>query len=78
MADTVDWTREQLAEILELSLSEIRDDSHLRDELDTDSVDLVEVANRVERTFGITIEDDALYDVNTVAEFAAVIDALRP
>ncbi|MEZ5142157.1 MAG: acyl carrier protein [Acidimicrobiales bacterium] len=56
-----------------LDPAEITEDKDFAD-LDADSIDLIEVVNRVERDFGIQIEEQQLYDVETVGQFVDLID----
>lgn len=71
--ELIAWLQARFAEILELDPAEITEDKDFAD-LDADSIDLIEVVNRVERDFGIQIEEQQLYDVETVGEFVDLID----
>ena len=75
--DTFAWVRERFAEVLEMDPSEINRDSRLADDLDADSIDLIEVVNGAEKEYGVTIEEQDLYDLETVGELVALIDSAR-
>ena len=65
--------RERLAEILEIEESRITRESRFRDDLEADSLALIELVEALEqelgeRTVGFTIDDEDLDDLNTVGE----------
>ena len=74
---TLQWVCEQFAEILELDPTEIGRQSRFADDLDADSIDLIEVVNAAEAEFGIEIDEDQLYDIDTVEEFVQLLDDRR-
>jgi acyl carrier protein len=74
---TFDWVRERFADVLELDPAEIVPTSRFADDLDADSIDLIEVVNSAEHTLGISIAEDELYDLETVQELVDVIDRHR-
>jgi acyl carrier protein len=74
---TFEWVRERFADVLELDPSEILPTSRFADDLDADSIDLIEVVNRAEHTLGIAIAEDELYDLETVEELVTLIDRHR-
>lgn len=75
--DSTTWVREQLAGILGLPVTDILRESRLSDDLDADSIDLIEVVNKAEAHFGVTVEEDELYDIETVDDFVRLLDARR-
>jgi acyl carrier protein len=79
MADnTFQWVCERFAEVLEIDPSEITPQSRFADDLDADSIDLIEVVNKAEQERGITIAEEQLYDLETVGELVALLDAQAP
>ncbi|MBI3826505.1 MAG: acyl carrier protein [Candidatus Rokubacteria bacterium] len=66
-----------LTERLGLPAEAITSDARLVEDLEMDSLDAVELAIQMEREFGISIEEDALRDVGTVAEVVALLERLR-
>ena len=47
----------------------------LKDDLDIDSLDLVEVAMALEDTFSLTLPEDEMEDIRTVGDIVSVIEA---
>lgn len=72
---TLQWVCEQFAEILELDPAEIGRQSRFADDLDADSIDLIEVVNKAEQERNITIAEEQLYDLETVGELVDLLDA---
>lgn len=58
-----------------IPVSEITADSHLEGDLDLDSLDRLSVVMDVEDEFGVELPDDALENVETVHELAALLTA---
>ena len=76
MADsTFQWVCERFAEVLEIDPAEITPQSRFADDLDADSIDLIEVINKAEQERGIAIAEEQLYDLETVGELVALLDA---
>ena len=64
---------EQLAEILGIELDDVTLESRVREDLDVDDFALIDLADAVEaelgeRSVGVTIDDDDLVEVETVAD----------
>ena len=76
-ASVFEWVQGRLASVLELDPSEITPSSHLADDLDADSIDLIEVVNGAEKEFGVSIEEQELYDLETVSQLVELIEAAR-
>ena len=75
--DSFEWVQDQLSSVLDLPASDIRRTSRFADDLDADSIDLIEMVNAAEATFGVEIEEEQLYDIDTVEEFVQLLDARR-
>ncbi len=76
MADnTFAWVSAQFAEILEIDPASITRESRFADDLDADSIDLIEVVNKAEQERGIAIAEEQLYDLETVGELVDLLDA---
>ena len=67
------WLKEQLVEILGVDAEDLSPDTNLLDDLDADSIDLIEVVNTAEQRFGVVIEEQELYEITTVGEFLDVL-----
>lgn len=75
--DDATWLRGAIAQVLQIEATDISTTTRLVEDLDADSVDLIEIANIAESEFDITIDEANLYDVNTVGELAALIERVR-
>ena len=69
----VDLIRERLADILEIEPASINEGDSFRDDLDADSLALIELVEALEeeigeRTVGFRIDDDDLEDLKTVRD----------
>ncbi len=67
--------REALAEVLELSAEDIREDSLFREDLDADSLDLVELLLQMEREYGFKVSDEEAAEIRTVGDAVDLIMA---
>ena len=72
MAASADEVRAGLAEILnevaDVDAGDITDDKSFTDDLDVDSLSMVEVAMAAEEKFGVKIPDDDLPKLRTVGD----------
>lgn len=71
--DVVGLVRDRLADILEIEPDQIREGSSFSDDLDADSLALIELVEALEeelaeRTVGFRIEDEDLQDLKTVRD----------
>jgi acyl carrier protein len=62
-------------ELLKADRSTLTEDTRFGDDLDADSLDLVEVVMSLEDRFGISIPEDELEGVETVGEAADLVQA---
>ena len=72
-SEILDLVRDRLAEILEIEPSEINEGDAFADDLDADSLALIELVEAIEeelaeRTTGFRIEDEDLEDLRTVRD----------
>ncbi len=77
MAASADEVRAGLAEILnevaDVDTSAVTDDKSFTDDLDVDSLSMVEVAMAAEEKFGVKIPDDELPKLKTVGDAVTYI-----
>lgn len=71
--ELIAWLTAQFVEVLEVEASEVTLDTDFAD-LDADSIDLIEVVNAAERAFGLEIEEQKLYDLETVGQFVNLLE----
>ncbi|MER6949655.1 acyl carrier protein [Nonomuraea sp. NPDC005983] len=65
---------EIVSEVVGLPVGEVQPDSHLRDDLDIDSLSMVEIMVAVEEKFGVATPDEIAADLETVG---AVLDHIE-
>lgn len=51
--------------------------TRIGDDIEIDSVDILEVVNGLETEYGVKVEDSDLYQIETVADLADLFDAVR-
>lgn len=67
-----------LAKQLGITSESISPNASLTEDLNADSLDLVEIVMSIEREFAIKIEDDEYADASTVDKIAALIKSKMP
>ncbi|HEX4691888.1 MAG TPA: acyl carrier protein [Solirubrobacteraceae bacterium] len=60
--------RDHLADELEVDPDRITEQTHLRDDLDADSLDLYSLVQELEDTYGLTMTDEQAAGIQTVAQ----------
>jgi acyl carrier protein len=60
--------RDHLADELEVDPGRITEQTHLRDDLDADSLDLYSLVQELEDTYGLTMTDEQAAGIQTVAQ----------
>ena len=68
--------REIMVNTLDLDEDKVTEDTNLRTDLDIDSLDLVEFVSEVEDHFGIMIPQDSLEGIETIGQFAKLVESL--
>ena len=68
--------QEMLAEALNISVDKVAADAKIVEDLGADSLDVVELLSRLEDEYGITIPDEDVENLATVADVAAEIEKL--
>ncbi len=70
--------RSALAEALELEEEEITEESNFKEDLDADSLDLVELLLQMEREYGFTVSDEEAAEIKTVGDaIDLILDKVR-
>jgi acyl carrier protein len=64
-----------LVERLDVDAADVTEASHMRDDLQADSLDLVELIMDLEETFGVKISDEEAQTIGTVGEAVEFIVA---
>ena len=65
-----------LADALGLSASEIKPESRIIEDLGADSLDVVELLSRLEDEYGVTIPDDDVENLKTVADVSKELEKI--
>lgn len=77
-----DEIRATLAEILEdvvgVDRAEVTDEKSLVDDLDIDSLSMVEVVVAAEEQLGVKVPDDKVADLKTIGDVVSYIEAAQP
>lgn len=72
-----DVIKAEAIQILEVEPDLITPDALLAETLDADSVDLIEIAGVLERTFDVQLDDHELHDLRTVQDFIDLVARKR-
>ena len=75
MSDTLNRVQKIIGDLLGADVGEVTLESRFREELDADSLDLVELIMAFEEEFGGEISDDQAQKITTVGEAVTYIDA---
>ncbi len=67
--------RECAVEVLQVPEDKITKDARFADDLDADSLDLVELVMALEESFDITVEETELEDIETIGQAFDLISA---
>jgi acyl carrier protein len=70
-----DKFRECAVEVLQVPADRITKDARFSEDLDADSLDLVELVMALEETFDITVEETELEDIETVGQALDLVSA---
>lgn len=63
-----------IADTLNVSKDELKMETSLKDDLQADSLDVVEIIMEIENEFGIAIDDDAALNFATIADVVGYIE----
>ena len=75
MADTFEEVKETIVELLGVDESKVTREARFREDLEADSLDLVELIMAFEEKFGGEISDEDAQKITTVGEAVDFIDA---
>ena len=77
MADTFADVKAVVVELLSVDESKVTPEARFREDLDADSLDLVELIMAFEDKFGAEISDEDAQKISTVGEVVKYIDARK-
>ncbi len=72
-ADVLTAVQESAKEVLGVDQDVVVEDARFKDDLDADSLDLVELVMALEERFEVTIPEEELGDIKTVSEAVDVV-----
>ena len=72
-ADVLTAVRESAVEVLGVGADTVVEDANFKDDLDADSLDLVELVMALEERFEVTIPEEELGSITTVGEAVDVV-----
>ncbi|MGK5732156.1 AMP-binding protein [Streptomyces sp. URMC 124] len=76
--DTGDRLREIVAFVLDLDVADVRADASFHQDLKVDSLEKVEIAARIEQTFGVALGDDETAGMDSVRDAAELLAVKGP
>ena len=74
---TQEKVRQIVAEQLGTDAEEIGVQDDLQEDLFADSIDMVEIMQKVEEEFGVSLTDEGVQDLHTIRQIARYLDALQ-
>lgn len=75
--DLFEKVREILVDNLGCSEDQVKMESHLIEDLEADSLDIVELSLALEENFNISVKDEDLEEIQTVGEIISYIEKLQ-
>ena len=80
MADTKKTSEEviaMLAKQLNKKIEELTPDKRIKEDLNADSLDIVELIMNIEEKYGITVPDEAAMEIKTVQDLISFVDKIQ-
>ncbi|MEZ0395165.1 MAG: acyl carrier protein [Anaerolineales bacterium] len=77
MADTFEEVKAVIVDLLGVDASKVTPEARFREDLEADSLDLVELIMKFEDVFGAEISDEDAQKIVTVGDAVAYIDSHR-
>lgn len=75
MSDTLDRFRDCAVEVLAVEAEQVTPEASFADDLDADSLDLVELVMALEEEFDISVDEEELEGVTTVAHAIELVES---
>ena len=77
VSDTLERFKKCAVEVLSVEESQVIPEASFKDDLDADSLDLVELVMALEEEFDISVEEKELEEIATVADALTLVDSKR-
>lgn len=75
-AADVEELRAIVAQSLELESEEVGDSDHFAEDLEMDSLMVLEISSRLEQRYGITVQDTSVASVQNLTELRDLVESL--
>lgn len=69
--------KEILADQLDIEQEDIKDDSDIQEDLEADSLDVMDIMTEIEDEFDIEVEDEAIEELRTPQKIAEYIEKVK-
>ena len=69
--------KEILADQLDIELEDIKDNSDIQEDLEADSLDVMDIMTEIEDEFDIEVEDEAIEELRTPQKIAEYIEKVK-
>ena len=69
--------KEILADQLDIELEDIKDNSDIQEDLEADSLDVIDIMTEIEDEFDIEVEDEAIEELRTPQKIADYIAKVK-
>ena len=69
--------KEILADQLDIELEDIKDDSDIQEDVEADSLDVMDIMTEIEDEFDIEVEDEAIEELRTPQKIAEYIEKVK-
>ena len=69
--------KEILADQLDIELEDIKDNSDIQEDLEADSLDVMDIMTQIEDEFDIEVEDEAIEELRTPQKIADYIAKVK-
>lgn len=73
----LDQVIEIIADELNVDVANIKEETRLKEDLNVDSLDVVELVMRLEETFDVSVSDEAAAKLSTVKDIVTYIESQK-
>ncbi len=63
-----------IADVLDVELEDVKDEAHIMDDLDADSIAVMEIVMELEEELDVEVPTEDILELNTVADIVAYIE----
>ncbi len=66
--------KEIIADILDVEIETVKDDAHIIDDLDADSIAVMEIVMEIEESLDVEVPTEDILQLNTVGDIIAYVE----